>query len=180
MTTNEQTPVKGRQRSLAERALERSMFALRWVLAPIYLGLAVSLVVVSLTFARKAWNLAEHALAVSSDEAIIGILSLIDLSLVGGLIVMVMFSGYETFISRLSVDEHAERPDWMGAIGFGGLKLKLMTSIVAISAIHVLEDFMHINEVSDRELGWGVGLHLAFIASAVFLALMDRLSGPSH
>jgi len=109
-----------------------------------------------------------------------GILSLVDLSLMGNLLVMVMFAGYENFVSRFGEVTKGNRPDWMGKVGFGALKLKLMTSIIAIAAIHMLEDFMHVAEIDNRELGWGVGILLAFVVSGLLLALMDRLSGSGH
>jgi uncharacterized protein (TIGR00645 family) len=115
-------------------------------------------------------------LATDAEELTIEILSLIDLSLMGNLLLMVIFAGYENFVSRLDLHSHDDRPQWMGHVGFGDLKLKLMTSIVAISAIQVLEAFMNISHVSDRDLAWSVGLHVAFIVSAVLLAVMDRLS----
>jgi uncharacterized protein (TIGR00645 family) len=93
---------------------------------------------------------------------------------------MVMFAGYENFVSRFGDVADGKRPEWMGNVGFGALKLKLMTSIVAIAAVHVLENFMHVNELDDRELSWSVGILLAFVASGLVLALMDRLGGDAH
>ncbi len=90
---------------------------------------------------------------------------------------MVIFAGYESFVSRLDVDGHQDRLGWMGQIGFGDLKLKLMASIVAISAIHLLEAFMNADNMTDRKLGWLVGIHMAFVTSGVLLALMDRVAG---
>jgi uncharacterized protein (TIGR00645 family) len=158
-----------------ERALERTLFASRWLLAPIYLGLAASLLLLLINFAQKSVSLVSHALTAGSDETIIGVLSLIDLSLMANLLLMVIFAGYENFISELEL-EHKDKPEWMGHVGFGDLKLKLMTSIVAISAIHVLEDFMHVEQVSDRELMWAAGIHVVFVVSGLLLALMDRVS----
>jgi uncharacterized protein (TIGR00645 family) len=163
-----------------ELALERALFASRWLLAPIYLGLAASLVLLLINFAQKSISLVSHALTAGSDETIIGVLSLIDLSLMSNLLLMVIFAGYENFISEFELGKHEDKPEWMGHVGFGDLKLKLMTSIVAISAIHVLEDFMHVDQVSDRELIWTVGIHLCFIVSGLVLALMDRISGAAH
>ena len=96
------------------------------------------------------------------------------------LLLMVIFAGYESFVSRMDLEGHAVRLDWMGQVGFGDLKLKLMASIVAISAIHVLEEFMSVGHVSDRDLGWIVGIHLVFVVSSVLLALMDRLMEKGH
>ena len=93
------------------------------------------------------------------------------------LVLTVMFAGYENFVSRFDLDGHKDKPDWMGHVDFGDLKLKLMASIVAISAIHVLENFMDVEHLTDRALGWGLGIHMAFVVSAVLLALMDRSSG---
>jgi len=164
------------RRPIAERLLEQALFSSRWLMAPFYVGLAAGLLLLLVEFVHRTIALFSHGFAARGEELTVAILSLIDLSLMGNLLLMVIFAGYENFISRLDLDRHDDRPAWMGHVGFGDLKLKLMTSIVAISAIQVLEGFMHIARLSDRELAWSVGLHLAFILSAVLLALMDRLS----
>lgn len=174
------TPASGTPHGPLERMIENTIFASRWLMAPVYLGLALSLLLILAAFVKKAAYLVVHALSAGSDETIVGILSLVDLSLMANLVIMVVLSGYENFVSRFDLDAHRDRPDWMDHVGFSDLKMKLMTSIVAISAIHVLEDFMHIDQKSDRDLAWGVGLHMAFIVSGLLLALMDRLSGAGH
>ena len=161
-----------------ERLLERILSGSRWVMAPVYLGLAACLVLVLISFVLKAVKLCTGVMDGDSDALIIGILSLIDLSLIANLILIVVWAGYENFVSRLDMDNHPDRPEWIGQISYTDLKLKLMTSIVAISAIHVLEDFMHIDTATDRQLAWGVGIHMAFILSALLLAAMDRLAAP--
>jgi len=171
-------PIK--QHTLVERWIEQSIFASRWLLAPFYLGLAASLLLLLIKFGQKTIVLASHAFSSDGNEIIVGILSLVDLSLMGNLLLMVMFAGYENFISKLDVGAHKDKPSWMGHVGFADLKLKLMTSIVAISAIHVLEVFMNIRQTDDRTLAWAVGIHMAFIISGVLLAIMDRLSESSH
>jgi len=162
-------------KSAAERGFERAIFMSRWLLAPFYLGLSLALAVLLYDFVRRMMHLVEHLQVVEHDTIIIGILGLIDLSLMGNLVLMVMFAGYESFVSKLHIDDHTERLDWMGQIGFGDLKLKLMTSIVAISAIRLLESFMDIENLSDRQLAWTVGIHVTFIVSGLLLALMERL-----
>ncbi len=161
-----------------ETTFERLLFTSRWLLAPFYLGLAISLGVLLLKFTVSAVDLMMHSLSGSQDHLIVGVLGLIDVSLMANLVLMVMFAGYENFVSRMDMQDHPDRPEWMGTVGFGDLKLKLMTSIVAISAIHVLEDFMNTPNLSDRDLAWRAGLHFLFILSGVLLALMDRLSHP--
>ena len=162
--------------SPAERLIERTIFGSRWLLAPFYLGLILGLVALLAKFAQHLAALLAHTLDASGNETIVGILSLIDLSLMANLLLMVIFAGYESFVSRLDVEGHAVRLDWMGQVGFGDLKLKLMASIVAISAIHVLEGFMNVGHLADRDLAWIVGIHLAFVVSGVLLAVMDRLT----
>jgi len=162
-------------KSAAERGFERAIFMSRWLLAPFYLGLSLSLAVLLYDFVRRTAHLVEHLEIVEHDTIIIGILGLIDLSLMGNLVLMVMFAGYESFVSKLHIDDHTERLDWMGQIGFGDLKLKLMTSIVAISAIRLLEAFMDIENMNNRELAWTVGIHLTFVVSGLLLALMEKL-----
>lgn len=162
--------------SRLETMFERLLFSSRWLLAPFYLGLAVSLALLLCKFTLSAVDLVLHGLTGSEDHLIVGVLGLIDVSLMGNLVLMVMFAGYENFVSRMDLHDHPDRPSWMGRVGFGELKLKLMTSIVAISAIHVLEDFMNAPNLKDRELAWRAGLHILFIISGVLLAWMDRLS----
>ncbi len=169
-------PPQRRRAPPAQQVFERTIFLSRWLLAPFYLGLAISLGVLLIKFAQETFTLLTHALPVNGTDVTITILSLIDLSLLGNLVLLVMFAGYETFVSRLDTASHQERLEWMGQIGFGDIKLKLMASIVAISAIHVLEEFMNIDHVTNRELAWFVGIHLAFVVSGLLLALMDRLS----
>ena len=164
----------------AERVIERVIFSSRWIVAPIYVGLVAGLVVLLVKFFQEALHIVVHIGTTSGDDAIVGVLGLIDLSLMAGLVVMVMFAGYENFVSRLDLEGHQDQPGWMGQVDFGDLKLKLMASIVAISAIHVLESFMNIEHLSDRELGWSVGIHMTFVVSGVLLAVMDRLSGEKH
>jgi uncharacterized protein (TIGR00645 family) len=161
-------------------AIERAIFASRWLLAPMYLGLAVSLLLVLGRFVQKTVDLARQTGTGDANKLITGTLSLVDLSLMGNLLVMVMFAGYENFVSRFGEVTKGNRPDWMGKVGFGALKLKLMTSIIAIAAVHMLEDVMHVAEIDNRELGWSVGILLAFVVSGLLLALMDRLSGSGH
>ena len=127
-----------------------------------------------LKFAQRAFELLVHAISTDGSEVIVGVLALIDLSLMANLVLMVIFAGYESFVSRLDVDGQQERLQWMGQVGFGDLKLKLMASIVAISAIHLLEAFMNVEHLTDRKLAWLVGIHMAFVTSGVLLALMDR------
>jgi len=163
-----------------EHTIEQLIFSSRWILAPIYAGLAIGLLLLLVKFVQRASDLVINTLTASGDETIVGVLGLIDLSLVGSLIVMVMFAGYENFVSKLDIGEHLDKPSWMGHVDFGDLKLKLMASIVAISAIHVLESFMNVEHLADRELAWSVGIHMSFVFSALFLALTDRLTGKSH
>jgi uncharacterized protein (TIGR00645 family) len=162
--------------SFLERAIEQTIFASRWLMAPFYLGLIVALILLLAEFARRAFDLVSDSLSAQQANIIIGILSLIDLSLMANLVIMVMFAGYENFVSKLDIDEHKDRPDWMGHVGFGDLKLKLMTSIVAISAIHVLEAFMNLDHLDNRTLAWTVGIHMTFIISGILLATMERIS----
>jgi uncharacterized protein (TIGR00645 family) len=159
-----------------QRVVKRTIFTSRWLLAPIYLGLAITLLLRLVEFVRGGVHLFAAVTESGHDEVIIGILSLVDLSLMANLVLMVMFAGYQNFVSRLDIDDHRDKPDWMDEVGHGDLKLKLMTSIVAISAIQVLEAFMNIAHLSDRDLAWTAGLHVIFVVSAVLLALMDRIS----
>lgn len=160
-----------------EKAIETLIFASRWILAPFYIGLAVSLVVLLIKFAGELFHIASHAFTSTESEVILGVLALVDLTLTGSLLIIVIFSGYENFVSKIDHSSHRDWPEWMGTIDFSGLKLKLLSSIVAISAIQLLKQFMSLNTVSDRDIFWLVLIHVVFVVSSVLLALSDRISG---
>ena len=163
-----------------EIAIERLIFLSRWLMAPIYLGLAGALLVLLWVFFVELFHLLESLEIVEPTSIILVILSLIDLSLVGNLLLIVIFSGYENFVSRLDVADEEDRPDWHGKIDFSTIKLKLLASIVAISAIQLLKAFMEIGKYDEAELRWMVILHLTFIVSGVMMALMDWIKARSH
>jgi uncharacterized protein (TIGR00645 family) len=159
-----------------ERTIEFVIFNSRWLLAPFYLGLIVSLVLLFIHFVTQLANFVLHIPVASESDVIIGVLTLIDLTFTGNLVLIVIFSGYENFVSRIEAGEH-DHPEWMTKVDFGGLKQKLMTSIVAISAIKVLEVFMNIDKSPDTgKLAWLVGIHVVFVVSMLVLAVVDRLS----
>jgi uncharacterized protein (TIGR00645 family) len=164
-------------RKRLEALLEATLFASRWLLAPFYLGLAVSIGIVLIKFLGELYELALKAFIATEADVIVGVLSLVDLALTGSLLLIVIFSGYENFVSKIDHSGHRDWPEWMGAIDFTTLKLKLLSSIVAISAIQLLKQFMEVRTVSDRDLWWYVVIHLVFVGSSVLLALSDRISG---
>ncbi|WP_345816918.1 TIGR00645 family protein (plasmid) [Paraburkholderia sp. PREW-6R] len=166
----------GRPTNFAEYIIEQGLFQIRWFLAPIYVGLALSLVLILIKFGQESWEMARHALSISGENTILGVLSLIDLSLMANLLLMMIFGGYQNFVSKLELGGHEDTPEWIGHVGFSDLKLKLMASIVAISAIEVLKAFMTIGSASNRELIWGIAIHMTFVVSAVLLALMDLIT----
>jgi uncharacterized protein (TIGR00645 family) len=164
-----------------ERGIEGLIFNSRWLMAPFYLGLVVSLAVLLLKFCMLLWEFIVHAPGSKESDIILGVLSLIDVSLTGNLILIVVFSGYENFVSKIDPGGHPDWPDWMTKIQFGGLKQKLLASIVAISAIQVLKAFMNIDTVFEpSRLAWLVGVHLVFVVSAFMLAISDRWSSSDH
>lgn len=163
-----------------ERIVEVLIFNSRWLLAPFYLGLIVSLVLLFIHFVKHLVDFVLHIGAATDSDVIIGVLTLIDLTFTGNLVLIVIFSGYENFVSKIEAGEH-DRPDWMTKVDFGGLKQKLMASIVAISAIKVLEVFMNIGKSTDTTtLAWLVGIHVVFVTSMLVLAIVDRLATPSE
>lgn len=160
-----------------ENQLERALAASRWLLAPFFIGLALSVVILLIKFVQEFYHLAAKALTVTEAEAILGVLSLVDLALTGALVMIVIFSGYENFVSKIDHTNVRNWPEWMGSIDFTALKIKLLGSIVAISAIQLLKQFMVVKAASDRDLMWYVIIHVVFVVSSVLLALSDRLSG---
>jgi uncharacterized protein (TIGR00645 family) len=166
--------------SRIETLMERLLFASRWLMAPFYFGLVVSLFALVVKFVQELLYLLPNLFVAKDTQIIIWTLSLIDLSLAGNLLIIVMFSGYENFVSKLDVGDHEDKPSWMGKVDFGGLKLKLIASIVAISAIQLLKTFMDITAVTETQAFWQVVVHLTFVGSGVLLALMDWISGQAR
>lgn len=167
-------------RRVVELTVEQFLFASRWILAPFYIGLALAIVVLLIKFMEEFAHIAVTAFTASEADIILGVLSLVDLTLTGSLLIIVIFSGYENFVSRIDHSHHRDWPEWMGTIDFTALKLKLLSSIVAISAVQLLKQFMAVTAASDRDLMWYVIIHLVFVGSNVLLALSDRISGDHH
>jgi uncharacterized protein (TIGR00645 family) len=172
---------------MIERIIESILFSSRWLLAPFYLGLVAALAMLLITFVTKSvkfiamvmtgvGTLFTGGVGPTENDVILGVLSLIDLTLAASLVIIVVFSGYENFVSKLEEDTHRDWPEWMGKIDFTGLKLKLLSSIVAISAIQLLKVFMEPQKVSDRDLYWYVVIHVVFVGSGVILALTDWIA----
>ena len=164
-----------------ESGLESTIFLSRWLLAPFYLGLVLGIILLFIKFTQEAWHLASVVLISSESDIVIGILALIDMSLVGSLLLMVIFSGYEIFVSKIHITNHEDKPEWMGKVDFSGLKLKVIGAIVAISAIDLLKTFMNIpGDLTDQQMNtlmWKVIIHMAFVFSGLIFALTDKIAG---
>ena len=156
-----------------ERFIEMSIYRSRWVLAPIYLGLSLAVIALGIKFFEEIFHLLTEIFSLSEAEMILKILSLVDLAMVGGLLIMVMMSGYENFVSRLDVDEGEEKLGWLGTMDSSSLKAKIAASIVAISSIHLLKKFMEVESVNVDHLMWYVIIHMTFVLSAFLMGYLD-------
>ncbi|MEJ1157392.1 TIGR00645 family protein [Prosthecomicrobium sp. N25] len=162
---------------MIERNLERGLFASRWLLAPFYVGLVLALAGLLVKFVQELVHFVLTVFSAGESDVVLGVLTLIDLSLAGNLLLIVIFSGYENFVSKFDIGDHEDRPDWHGKVDFGALKMKLIASMVAISGIHLLKVFMGLPKFTEREIMWMTIIHLVFVITGVLLALMDKLSG---
>jgi uncharacterized protein (TIGR00645 family) len=160
--------------------LERTLFATRWLLAPIFLGLSLAVLALGVKFFQELLHIFTHIVEISEASLVLSILSLIDMALVGSLIVMVMFSGYENFVSRLDIDADSHNIDWLGKLDANTLKLKVAASIVAISSIHLLGKFMEAGEIANDKLMWYTIIHITFVLSALMLGLLDKMVFQAH
>lgn len=170
---------------MMEKTLETLMFRSRWILAPMYLGLVGGLIMMLIKFVQEFIHIFSHILVSEEKEVVLSILGLVDITLVANLLIMVIFSGYENFVSKIDVANHEDRPSWMGKVDYSGLKIKLIGSIVAISAIDLLKAFMHqstpgIEHLDNNQMAWMVGIHFVLILSGVLFALMDKLADSTH
>mgnify|MGYP001134326426 CR=1 FL=1 len=160
---------------MLERVMERAMLASRWLLAPIYLGLSLMLLALAIKFFQEVFHVLPHILEIKEVDLILVALSLIDIVLIAGLIIMVMYSSYETFVGKLNVAEH-KRTGWLDKLDASSLKLKVAAAIVAISSIHLLKAFMNLESISNEKLLWYVVIHLTFVVSALLMGIMDYVS----
>ena len=167
-------------RNAVERTLEIAIFQSRWLVAPFYIGLVLALLMLLGAFGNEIYLALFVHFSLKADAVVLLVLSLIDLSLAANLVIIVVFSGYENFVSKIDTANSEDRPSWMGTLDFSGLKMKLIGSIVAISVISLLRTFMYVAEpgsqVDSVKLAWRVGLHITFLFSGVMFALMDWLA----
>ena len=156
-----------------ELLVESVILASRWLLVAFYFGLGLALAIYAVSFGLKLWDFASHVIGLDDTEVILKILGLIDAALIASLLVMVIISGYENFVSRFDNEEEVH---WLGQIDAGSLKIKVASTIVAISSIHLLQVFLNVTIYTPSHLFWYTAIHIAFIVSALFLALIDRIS----
>ena len=163
-----------------EDFLERFIFASRWFLAPVYVVLSLSLLFITIKVLEEFFHFIPTISSLEIKDMMLFVLHVIDLVLLGNLVLMIIFAGYENFVSKISIaDDSEDKPTWMGRVDFSELKLKLVASIVAISGINLLETFMDITDTPDREIYWMIVIHIVFIASGLLLALMDLVAAKS-
>jgi uncharacterized protein (TIGR00645 family) len=180
-----------------EHFLEVLIFNSRWLLAPFYLGLVAGIFIMLLKFGQEFFHLVPQVLSGTESDTILAILTLVDMSLVANLLIIIIFSGYENFVSKIDTAGHEDRPDWMGKVDFSGLKIKVIASIVAISAIELLKVFVDVDSAldtpatqgaawmwtaADKAIAWKVGIHILLVISGVLFAIMDKIaeSTPKH
>jgi uncharacterized protein (TIGR00645 family) len=159
---------------MLEHYLEKIMFASRWLLAPFYLGLVFGIVLLLMAFGMEFVHLVTDVLT-GKGSVVVGILLLVDLTLLANLLIIIIFAGYENFVSKINVDDHEDKPDWMGHVDFTDLKMKLIGSIIAISGIDLLKSFVNVESYTNEQLAWKVGIHCTFLLSGLIFAIMDRL-----
>lgn len=168
-------------RKIIENGFENLLFASRWLLAPFYFGLVIAILVLLGKFGKELLYLVDNVLSGGeSSVAILSILTLVDTALLASLLLIIAFSGYENFVSKFGPADHEDRPAWMGKVGFSDLKLKLIGAIVAISTVELLKAFLNAGALTNEELAWKVGIHLAFVTSGVLFALTDYIANRSR
>lgn len=181
---SEPTPRSDRPALHPERLIERLIFASRWVQAPLYVGLIVAGVLYAIKFLEHLAHLTWDLASLSETQVMLGVLSLIDIIMVVNLLTMVVIGGYATFVSRLDLDSHVDKPDWLDHINAGTLKVKLAGSLVGVSGIHLLQTFINMESVMTKGghpmVLWQVIIHVVFLFSSIVLAWTERVLRPEH
>lgn len=167
-----------------ENGMERVIFASRWFQAPLYLGLILAGCLYSYKFLVELFHIVTTVNTITEEMLMLGVLTLVDITMVANLLIMVIIGGYATFVSRLDLANHPDKPDWLDRIDAGTLKVKLATALVGISGIHLLKSFINIKEKAGDQIMWQVIIHGVFLLSAILLAYTEKImhkdSGDSH
>jgi len=161
------------------KPLPNFIFMSRWLQAPLYLGLIIAQGVYVYLFMLELWHLVSSANTIKEAEAMLIVLGLIDVVMIANLLIMVIVGGYETFVSRLDLEGHPDQPEWLSHVNAGVLKVKLATAIIGISSIHLLKTFINAPALDDRTMMWQTLIHLAFVFSALAIAVTERLTHPA-
>lgn len=179
MTSNHETTLSNtvfKPTNIIEYGFEYLIFNSRWLLAPFYFGLILGVLILMVRFSIEFFHLLNIAIHAESSQITMGLLNLVDATLFANLLILMVFIGYETFVSKINNAEgHEDRPDWMGKVSFSGLKIKVFSSVVAISGIELLHAFLNLNHFNNEQLAWKVGIHITFVISGVLLSVMDKL-----
>lgn len=163
-----------------ETFVEDLLFASRWLLVPFYIGLAICIALLLVKFGKEFLHFVEYVFTGTSNDVVIGLLTMIDVVLLANLLIIIIFAGYENFVSKIDTGGHEDRPDWMGHVSFSDLKMKLIGSIVAISGIELLKAFVDVQSFTTEQLAWKVGIHLTFVISGLLFAVSDWLTHSKH
>ena len=164
------------ENSGSKSTIANLIFLSRWLQAPLYFGLIVAQGVYVYHFMGELWHLVQVTTSVTETEIMLIVLGLIDVVMIANLLIMVIVGGYETFVSRLRLEGHPDEPEWLSHVNAGILKVKLATALIGISSIHLLKSFINAEKLETKTLLWQVLIHLTFVASAVMLAWIDRLT----
>jgi uncharacterized protein (TIGR00645 family) len=174
------TPPSKEPTPLIERWIERGLYSSRWLLAPIYVGMALVLFAFVIKFVEESLHLYLHIFQNTEAQLVLAALALVDLALVASLILMVMISGYENFVSKIDLGESQEKLSWFGKLDAGSLKVKVAASIVAISSIHLLRVFLNIQDLDNQKVVLLIAIHIAFVVSAVLMGYLDKMTSGGH
>ncbi|HEB63518.1 MAG TPA: TIGR00645 family protein [Gammaproteobacteria bacterium] len=159
-----------------EYFIEALIFSSRWMLVPFYLGLVACIALLLVKFSKEFIGFIFTVFSGSGSDVVIGVLTLIDVVMIANLLLIIIFAGYENFVSKIDVRDSEDKPSWMGKVGFSDLKMKMMGTIIAISAIELLKAFLTVESLSNEELAWQVGIHMTFVVSALLFAASDWLT----
>jgi len=158
-----------------EQLFEVSVFASRWIQAPLYGGLIVAELLYAYKFLVELWEMVLHIHKMEETVFMLGVLGLIDVTMVANLLTMVIIGGYATFVSKLELEDHPDRPDWLGHVDPGTIKVKLAASLIGISSIHLLKSFVDIANENPEHVKWKIFIHMTFLGSAILLAWTDKI-----